>query len=162
MRIGISGHQRLKDPAWWEWVRREMLNLMAPLPRPLTGITSLAIGADQLFAEIILQSGGCLEVILPFRGYKKKFNVGNERRAYQRLLMKALRLEVLKKEGSDEEAYWAAGKRVVDLSELFITVWDGRPAAGLGGTADVVNYALQKRRHILHLNPVLRTVTRRV
>jgi len=35
----------------------------------------------------------------------------------------------------------AAGKRVVDISEHVIAIWDGRPAGGYGGTADVVAYA---------------------
>jgi hypothetical protein len=30
---------------------------------------------------------------------------------------------------------------VVEASELLVAVWDGEPARGLGGTADVVAYA---------------------
>jgi hypothetical protein len=33
------------------------------------------------------------------------------------------------------------GKVVVDRAEVLIAVWDGLPARGLGGTADVVAYA---------------------
>src|SRR3712207_7054590 len=48
-----------------------------------------------------------------------------ERERYGQLLRHASKTEVLEKHGSDEEAYLAAGKRMVDLSELLITVWDG-------------------------------------
>jgi hypothetical protein len=43
-----------------------------------------------------------------------------------------------------EEAFWAAGKRVVELSDEIFAVWDGRKAGGLGGTADVVAFARKK------------------
>jgi hypothetical protein len=39
-------------------------------------------------------------------------------------------------------------------------VWDGEPAKGLGGTGDVVGYAVQKGKDLIHLNPVNRSVTR--
>jgi hypothetical protein len=40
-----------------------------------------------------------------------------------------------------EEAFLAAGKSVVDNCQVLIAVWDGKPARGLGGTADIVRYA---------------------
>ncbi|MEO5877101.1 MAG: hypothetical protein ABIQ26_19070, partial [Streptosporangiaceae bacterium] len=40
-----------------------------------------------------------------------------------------------------DEAYLVAGHRVVKRSDLLLAVWDGRPAGGLGGTADIVAYA---------------------
>ena len=40
-----------------------------------------------------------------------------------------------------EEAFLAAGTSVVDNCEALIAVWDGKPARGLGGTADIVRYA---------------------
>jgi hypothetical protein len=158
MRIGITGHQRLKDPARWNWVNREFDRLLSALPPPLLGITSLAVGADQLFASAVLRCGGSLEVVIPFAGYERTFPVGRERRAYTQLLKHALRKEVLEKDGSDEEAYLAAGKRLVERCELLIAVWDGLPATGLGGTGDVVNYALQQRKKTIHLNPVTQEV----
>jgi hypothetical protein len=42
----------------------------------------------------------------------------------------------------------------VDKSDMLIAIWDGKPAAGLGGTADAVGYALERRIKILQLNPV--------
>jgi hypothetical protein len=148
MRIGITGHQRLKNPSSWDWVEGEIKTIVALFPEPLIGITSLAIGADQLFAKIILEQQGTIEAIIPFEGYKLKFAEGNDRQEYQNFLNRASRIEVLQKKTSDEEAYFAAGKRVVDLAEILIAVWDGKPAVGLGGTADVVTYATQKRKKI--------------
>jgi hypothetical protein len=42
---------------------------------------------------------------------------------------------------------------VVDRSERVVAVWDGKPASGVGGTADVVSYAHQKRVPVVVLWP---------
>lgn len=34
----------------------------------------------------------------------------------------------------------AVGRTVVGRCDLLLAVWDGQPAAGLGGTADVVSH----------------------
>jgi hypothetical protein len=40
-----------------------------------------------------------------------------------------------------EQAYRAAGQRVVGLAEVLLAVWDGTRSEGVGGTADVVAFA---------------------
>ena len=121
-------------------------------------MTSLAVGADTLFAEAVLEAGGALEVVVPFEGYEEKFAAGRDREEYRRLLDRAARVEVLGRADSDEEAYYAAGRRVADLSDLLFLVWDGRPAAGLGGTGDIASYARRARKPFVHLNPETRAV----
>lgn len=159
MRIGITGHQRLKERAGWQWVSSQLDGLLNELGRPLIGVTSLAVGADQLFANAILRHGGSLEAIIPFAGYENTFSERKDREEYERLLTSASKVEILEKHGSDEEAYLAAGKRMIELSDILIAVWDGKPAAGLGGTGDAVNYALQRRKKTVHLNPITHQVT---
>lgn len=159
MKVGITGHQRLADPSGWSWVKSHLDAILGQCPPPLTGISSLAIGADQLFADLILRRGGTLQAVIPFSGYESKFAEGSGRQEYDRLLGLASKVEILPKMGSDEEAYFAAGKRLVDLSDLLLAVWDGRPAAGLGGTADVVRYALNEMKTVVHINPDTMTVT---
>lgn len=160
MRVGISGHQRLRNPDDWEWVRQEMRACIALLPQPVIGVTSLAIGADSLFAEIVLALGGTLEVVVPFSGYEEKFTSDADRQRYIRFLGCAGRVEILPRHNTDEESYYAAGKRVVDLSGLVVLCWDGRLAAGLGGTADIAGYAQSQRKPTVHLNPETHVVTR--
>jgi hypothetical protein len=153
MKVGITGHQRLKDPLVWDKVRLEIIDALDRLQGIVVAVTSLAIGADQLFAEIVLQRGGEVEAVIPFDGYELKFKEGSSRETYRQLLSKAKRVEVLVNVGSDEEAYFEAGKRVVDLSDMMIAVWDGQPAGGLGGTADVVDYSNSKNKivSIIHV-----------
>jgi hypothetical protein len=40
-----------------------------------------------------------------------------------------------------------------------VAVWNGKEAAGLGGTGDVVKYTQSKRKKTVHLNPLKRDVS---
>jgi hypothetical protein len=42
---------------------------------------------------------------------------------------------------SDAHAHMAGSEVLVDLADMVFAVWDGKPARGYGGTADVVSYA---------------------
>jgi hypothetical protein len=154
MKIGISGHQKLDDESTWDWVQVEFDKLLNDFSDGLIGISSLAVGADQLFADAVLERGGNLQVIIPFDGYELKFSRGNDRKNYFRLLNKAKTVDVLGKEDSEEASYFRAGKKVVDTSDLLVAVWNGEPSAGLGGTGDVVQYAQQHKKKIFHINPI--------
>ena len=158
MQVGVSGHQRLQDPERWDWVQQEMRNCLISLAPSIVGVTSLAIGADTMFAQMVLDLGGSLIVIVPFSDYEKRFETESGRQDYRNLLDRAAIIEVLERQASDEEGYYTAGKRVADLSELLVVVWNGKPAAGLGGTADIVEYARLQQKQIIHLNPETRTV----
>jgi hypothetical protein len=154
INIGITGHQHLSDP---NWVNEEIHLILSSQTFPIVGITSLAIGADQIFAQAVLDYHGTLQVIIPHERYAEAFR-DSSIEEYERLLSSASVIETLTLNGSLEEAYFAAGKRVVDLAELLIAVWNGKPAAGLGGTGDVVAYANIREKPYIHINPVTRIV----
>jgi hypothetical protein len=158
MKVGFTGHQRLDNPRDWEWVEGEIDRVLASLSPPVIGITSLAVGADQLFARVILRHEGSLQVIIPFPEYEDTFDEGRDRASYQRLLKAASTVTVMHRAGSDEECYLAAGKMVVDGADLLVAVWNGKPAAGLGGTGDIVEYARQRQKRTVHLNPITHEV----
>ena len=158
MILGITGHQKLQDAGAWPWVRTALGSELVRAEAPLVGYSSLAIGADQLFAELVLGLGGELRVILPFSGYEEILSPGTELERYQTLRSRAAQVEELPRLATRQESYLAAGQRVVDLAERVIAVWNGKEAAGLGGTGDVVSYALKTGKDVLHINPVSRTV----
>jgi hypothetical protein len=156
MRIGITGHQELNDP---RWVKQQILSVLKHQALPLVGLSSLAVGADQLFAEAVLELDGLLEAVVPFEGYEFTFE-SPMRICYTRLLHKAAKTWILENRGSRQEAYMAAGEFVVANSELLIAIWDGRPSAGLGGTADVVTCAQHAGRRLIHINPVTKITSK--
>lgn len=158
MKVGITGHQKLADPQGWDWVKGEMDALLTKLPEPIIGLTCLAVGADSLFAQLVLQHHGSIEAVLPFPGYKATLQA-HEFNEHRRLLDHAARVTTLRRQSTDEESYFVAGKSVVDLADLVIAVWDGKPAKGLGGTGDIVKYARQRKKAMVHLDPVRQGVT---
>jgi hypothetical protein len=139
--IGITGHQNIPAGALLGIEERIRGILLPHRARGLAGIGSLAAGADQLFARCVLDLGGSLEVVLPCEGYETTFASTAERRCYEAILTAATTVGRLPYPEPSEEAFMAAGTVVADRCELLIAVWDGLPAEGLGGSADVVRYA---------------------
>jgi hypothetical protein len=133
-RLGITGHQFI--PAAAQAFIAGSLNReidAASGDGPVWGITSLAVGADQLFAELVIRKGGKLHVVLPSLQYETTFDTQRLTR-FRSLLALASEVEELNFEGPNEAAFFAAGKRVVDLCDSLLAVWDSRPSRGLGGT----------------------------
>ncbi|MEA2563052.1 MAG: hypothetical protein QOH06_4556 [Acidobacteriota bacterium] len=156
MVVGITGHQNLDDESAWIWVADALRSALSEVPRPLIGISSLAIGADQLFAELILAQGGALRAVLPFPDYNETFESEAHRDRYQALLTQATHVEVLPTRETKQESYLAAGIHIVDISDRMLAVWDGKRAAGLGGTGDVVLYVRRIGKPLLHIDPTRR------
>jgi hypothetical protein len=103
---GITGHQE-RDGIDWTWVRDRILDELRGAGLPLRGLTSLARGADQVFAEAVLQAGGRLTAVIPIDGYETYFE-GLALSAYRRLLAVA---DVVRMPPSadDQAGFLAAG-----------------------------------------------------
>lgn len=154
MRLGITGHQ-YRPEVDWNWVKQEIDNVFVEYGGIDRAYSSLAAGADQVFAEIALKRGAKLVAVIPLENYERFFDDASKQ-AYERLLPRAE--QILLKGGSDpEKAFFDAGKYIVDNTDELIAVWDSKPAQGLGGTADIVSYARANGRPILHLDPIGRS-----
>jgi len=150
-RIGITGHRHLNDPdalvpAIHKALRllRDLLPGHAGSDVALVAVSSLAEGADRLVArELLATPTSRLEVILPVArsAYTDDFQDAKSRREFQNLLARASQVRQAPGRPTRQEAYEWAGRRVVDRCDALIAVWDGQPAGGRGGTADIVQYA---------------------
>jgi hypothetical protein len=141
-RIGVTGHSNLTD-ATEKLVYEVLENLLEHLSGKLTGVSCLARGADQLFAQVVLDVGGSLEVVLPASDYRTKIKPENVDH-YDALLTAAESVHVMPFDTSRREAYMAASEYLLSTVDEVIAVWDGGPSGGLGGTADVVAAARQR------------------
>jgi hypothetical protein len=151
MVLGVTGHQDIPSNAL-EYVRSALDAEVSKRPKPV-GVCSLAAGADQLFAEVIVSRAGKLTVVIPCRDYETTFaDHANEER-YKRLLSKASDVIELDYPQPSEEAFFAAGQQVVDMADELIAIWDGERAKGHGGTADVVDYAYGKNKPVVVIWP---------
>lgn len=171
----MTGHRTLQDEAAVARAIQGVLDLIertlgsrACAPLTWTVISPLARGADRLVARAVLErSGSRLEVVTPFAlaEYKKDFDTDADRREFESLLERAARVHELEHPvpaaGDSPEqhqlnrniGYLRVGERVVDSCEILLAVWNGAASAGVGGTADVVRYAVQRERVVLWLHP---------
>ena len=144
-RIGVTGHQNLPGQAI-DFVTQAIRGIFWRHDR-IDGYSSLAAGADQLFAVEVLSRGGQLHAVVPSAGYETTLD-GDAAELYTRLLAAACDTTQLAFSAPGEPAYEAAGHWVAERSEVLIAVWDGLPARGQGGTADTVAYARELDREV--------------
>ena len=77
--------------------------------------------------------------------FQADFSGAKSRREFLRLL--DLADKVILPTGcadSREEAYWTAGKYILERSTVLIALWDGKSAQGKGGTGDMVAAARER------------------
>ncbi|HZZ31301.1 MAG TPA: DUF4231 domain-containing protein, partial [Phenylobacterium sp.] len=94
-----------------------------------------------------------LRTVLPFplAEYRDEFE-GGDTAAFDDLLSRSDHVwappEVV---GSHDRGYSLAGETTVAQSDLLLAIWDGEPARGRGGTADVVDHAIRRGVPVIHL-----------
>ncbi|MBF9130937.1 hypothetical protein I0C86_18515 [Plantactinospora sp. S1510] len=145
-RIGVTGHVVLADGTA-DLVYARLTEELRPYAGPdLLGITCLADGADQLFARAVLASGGRYEVVIPARDYRRRAVEAHNLATFDDLLRQASSVSYMPFPQSGREAYLAASMEMLHRCDRLFAVWDGRPSADVGDTADVVQAA-----HARHL-----------
>ncbi|MFE7525327.1 hypothetical protein ACFU7Y_06360 [Kitasatospora sp. NPDC057542] len=140
MRIGITGHRGLDEP-----LRRQVTALLAQAldtydDNGLEAVTCLADGPDTWLADLVVERGGRLIVIVPATDYREGLPAWHHD-DYDRLLACAADVYRTGLTDSTEQAHMAAGEILVGHCDVLLAVWDGLPARGHGGTADVVDHA---------------------
>lgn len=145
-RLGITGHRGL-PPTTATLVTQALHNELARYGADLTGISSLADGADQLFARAVLNQGGSLEVIVPAARYRDGLPAESHAE-YDELLDQAIKVHHLDFTESTSESHMAASELMISMITELLAVWDQQPARGYGGTADVVAHAHEQGRPV--------------
>ncbi len=165
-RVGITGARSL-DPAHLPRLTTQLHDVLLTIqasvsqlaaephvagayqqgPPALHCLSPLARGADRLAAREALALGWHLHVPMPFprADYVQDFPSPEDRDEFETLLAQAessLALDGARADDADR-AYEAVGRHVVRHADLLIAIWDGRPAAGRGGTSEIVRYAAQ-------------------
>jgi hypothetical protein len=156
--VGVTGHRILPDPRLWKWVRAEIDAALSSAAPPLVGVTGLAEGADQKFAQAVLAAGGSLHAVLAFEGFGDSLEGDDARTAFADLLACAAVVETIPPSETRELAYLAEGARVIELSDMLVAVWNGEPARGTGGTAEIVDRALARHIPVCHVDTTAQEV----
>lgn len=152
--VGFTGHRKLPAPALVDAALRSCLDeLHRPRAGRLAAVSSAAAGADTIFAHAVLARSIPWLVILPFaRDEFARDFTPEQWREVDGLLLQAASVQTAPTTGSRDEAYLEAGLRTVDECDVLVAVWNGAPAAGVGGTAEVVAYARQVGRPLIWIH----------
>lgn len=138
MRVGVTGHLNLSD----ESVRLVTVALRDFLggldPASLVGVSCLARGSDSVFAEVLIELGGRLEVVLPSNDYREAKIGPDQLPQFDRLLAQASAVDTMPFDTADSNAYAAANEALLSSIDQLVAIWDGRPALDKGGTAAAV------------------------
>lgn len=163
--IGVTGHRNkgLKN-------KTEIKNIVKAEIKKLNRdrishvISPLADGSDRIVAKYVLQElDANLIVPIPFKleEYKKDFDDESEKE-FEEILGCVKYMELSEFENKEKkepiydedrnDLYKECGKYVVDNCDILFAIWDGKKANGTGGTGDIVEYAKEARKYIIHIN----------
>ena len=129
-------------------------NCFAALPPRLRFVSPIADGADQIGAEVALDLGWELQVVLPFNRADYRASLANDsaRERFDALIERANCILELPGHGETEaDAYVMTGRATVAHCDLLVAVWDGLPPRGRGGTGEVVQLAITRGTAVIHL-----------
>jgi hypothetical protein len=151
--VGVSGHRHLSN---LDEIARAIDDVLGKIlahfgDRSLQVISPLAEGADRLVAVRAIGSFSArLIVPLPLEksDYMRDFLSEASKSEFSTLLASADRVIEPSLSKTRQDAYLDAGLYVLDHSDVLITVWDGAPARGTGGTADIVAEARRREMPI--------------
>ncbi len=153
--VGFTGHRQLKDAAHaGAWLQQAMETLRNEGTGEWIGVSSAAAGSDLLFARQVRAAGLAWQAMLPFPPAEFQKDFAPEAwPEVAALLAEAETLTVMTPGGSREEAYLDCGVETVNACDVLVALWDGEPARGRGGTADVVTFARELGKPLVVIDP---------
>ncbi|NNM52196.1 MAG: hypothetical protein HKM02_08215 [Pseudomonadales bacterium] len=154
--LAITGHRDPADSKLISATISEAIDIIEKnFPNtPLQALSALAEGADRLFAQVALDRGIPLDVILPMPRELYRDDFPDSLDEFDGLISKARHVGTLpfvsgnnpQKIASPGDArnlqYALVGWHLVNHAQILVAAWDGTPARGMGGTAQVVNARL--------------------
>jgi hypothetical protein len=165
LRIGFSGHQDLGNEGTRAFVAQSLRELLVTYReqaqacnQELLLYTALAPGADQLCIATAHELAIPVEAVIPCAEYEGIFKGADAVSTYHQLLARCRKIHQLPAHHCSDEAFLEAGHWIVEHADLLLLVWNGYPAGGKGGAADVASYARSMRRPFLHIHTRQHTI----
>jgi uncharacterized phage-like protein YoqJ len=150
MIVAFTGHRpnKIKKPEALVWLRDRVREKLLEL-KPSEAISGMALGFDQLAAEVCLELGIPFVAAVPYASQFMGWSWDSQRR-YITLLNKASRVHIV--DSVSPTGSWDAAAKLharnhwmVDNSDEVIAAWDGTK----GGTQECVKYA-EKIGRLVH------------
>jgi hypothetical protein len=156
--IGGVGHRILPLDQIFDIERKLEISILDCAKRAngiqnLTLITGLAPGADTLIFRKGKSMGIRLYALLPMNmeEYRKDFTNLAYRLEFESNLTFCTKVEILENSGKRPQCYQKLGEEIVKRSDALLAIWDGKPARGMGGTAEVIERAGKKNIEIFNI-----------
>ena len=147
--VGVTGHRVLDDV---ETITQEIDTALKQIgvsfAAPFVVYSALAEGADRLVARRacdLLAARLAAILPLPQADYMADFLEDHSKAEFLDLLALASDVVELPAVRARTVAYEAAGRYILDHSDLLIAIWDGQPPCGQGGTGQIVAEAQQRQ-----------------
>lgn len=158
--ICVTGHRPNKLGGYQEnpigeWVKQELRDIVRKLydNGARDFMSGMALGVDQWFAHIVLDTDARLHCAIPFPSFHKRWPEQSQREYHNLLDAAKLSGGSITFVCDDPYAVWKMQKRneyLVNRSDVVVAVWDGTDS----GTANCVNYAMKQGKTIYRIDPI--------
>jgi len=152
LNIGITGH---RDIIVTEQLKEDLKSFFKRVKeghREVKLLSPLADGADRLVANIYLEvfkNKAHLIVPMPFN--KERYMEDFDNKSKEEFLDYLKEAdEVFKVENNQGCNYKSVGVYVADKSDILLALWDGTFNNKSGGTSDIVQYARERDKRVIH------------
>ena len=152
--IGVTGH---RDIVVTDELKNNITNFLVDLcskNKEVILMSPLADGADRLVAKLFLNlqnsfQGLKLIIPMPFNQirYMEDFDEASKQEFLKYIEVADEVIEVKNTKGCP---YRSVGVYVADKSDILLALWDGTFNHKSGGTGDIVQYARDKNREVVH------------
>lgn len=150
--IGWTGHRNLENADDVEEALNIVIGTLLKAQRAkgdenamVSGYGSLAIGADLLVTKILQERGVLYDLVLPTTTDKS-----DEIDMMIQSARSETRVESMIERNLE---YRQLANEIADKCDMLIAVWDGYPARGPGGTAEVVDFTRSRGKPVVVISP---------
>ena len=148
--IGITGHRDIVITN--ELIKNIKEFFISLTDKEVTLLSPLADGADRVVANIYLEvfkENAHLVVPMPFNQERcmEDFDTQSKEDFLNYIKSSKKVLEVKNTQGCN---YQSVGVYVADKSDTLLALWDGTFNSKSGGTGDIVKYAREKNKKVVH------------
>ena len=152
INIAITGHRDIVVTKQLKVDLKSFFKQLKPKYKTVKLLSPLADGADRLVADIYLevfQKEANLIVPIPFNQerYMEDFDSESKEEFLEYLKIADEVFEVENTQGCN---YKSVGVYVADKSDTLLALWDGTFNAKSGGTGDIVAYAREQGKEVVH------------
>ncbi|MBX3316169.1 MAG: hypothetical protein KF902_04810 [Phycisphaeraceae bacterium] len=160
--LGWTGHRVVENErAVTDAIREVISELTSRAPDGTTrsasgwfGFGSAAIGADLMVAQACLQSGIPVRIVLPCSLDEMLALTPNEHKCdFTRICVASEVAPTVLSRNNNYVDHAAVAREIASMADVLIAVWDGSPARGPGGTANVVELSRERGTRIIRIDP---------